>query len=97
MHHLHVPLGVSTPCRVARVVRMRSLGGAVAANTRGECRIPETLSDEVLGKMHAPPKDSDVPVLDSPATLEQYDAFLLGIPTRYGNFPAQWKVCKVWL
>ncbi len=39
--------------------------------------------------MHAPPK-SDIPVID-PATLEKYDAFLLGIPTRYGNFPAQWK------
>lgn len=42
--------------------------------------------------MHAPPKDSSIPVLDSPHTLTQYDAFLFGIPTRYGNFPAQWKV-----
>ncbi|GKT92276.1 minor allergen Alt a 7 [Colletotrichum tofieldiae] len=24
-------------------------------------------------------------------TLEAYDAFLIGIPTRYGNFPTQWK------
>lgn len=39
--------------------------------------------------MHAPPK-SDIPVVDA-ATLEKYDAFLFGIPTRYGNFPAQWK------
>jgi NAD(P)H dehydrogenase (quinone) len=39
--------------------------------------------------MHAPPK-SDIPVID-PKTLESYDAFLFGIPTRYGNFPAQWK------
>lgn len=66
--------------------------GNSSADTLGESRIPETLSDEVLGKMHAPPKASDVPVLDSPATLEQYDGWLLGIPTRYGNFPAQWKV-----
>lgn len=42
--------------------------------------------------MHAPPKPTDIPVLDDPAVLEQYDGFLLGIPTRYGNFPAQWKV-----
>lgn len=42
--------------------------------------------------MHAPPKASDVPVLSDPAVLEKYDAFILGIPTRYGNFPAQWKV-----
>lgn len=55
-------------------------------------RIPETLSDEVLGKMHAAPKATDVPVLNDPNTLAGYDAFLLGIPTRYGNFPAQWKV-----
>ncbi|KAF2468253.1 flavo protein WrbA [Lindgomyces ingoldianus] len=54
-------------------------------------QLPETLSDEVLGKMYAPPKPSDIQVLSDPATLEDYDAFLFGIPTRYGNFPAQWK------
>lgn len=41
--------------------------------------------------MHAPPKPTDIPVLEDPAVLEPYDGFLLGIPTRYGNFPAQWK------
>ena len=40
--------------------------------------------------MQAPPKDSSIPVIDA-RTLENYDAFLFGIPTRYGNFPAQWK------
>lgn len=39
--------------------------------------------------MHAPPK-STYPVAE-PNTLLQYDGFLFGIPTRYGNFPAQWK------
>lgn len=39
--------------------------------------------------MHAPPK-SDIPTI-TPEILKEYDAFLLGIPTRYGNFPAQWK------
>ncbi|GIZ43060.1 hypothetical protein CKM354_000630300 [Cercospora kikuchii] len=53
-------------------------------------QVQETLSDEVLGKMHAPAKSS-YPVLTDPKQLEQYDAFLFGIPTRYGNFPAQWK------
>jgi len=53
-------------------------------------QIAETLSDEVLGKMYAPPKDANVPVLSHTA-LEGYDGFLLGIPTRFGNFPAQWK------
>lgn len=41
--------------------------------------------------MHAPPKPTDVDVLSDPGDLEQFDAFLFGIPTRYGNFPAQWK------
>ena len=54
-------------------------------------QVEETLSDEVLAKMHAPPKPTDVQVLSDPAQLEEFDAFLLGIPTRYGNFPAQWK------
>lgn len=52
-------------------------------------RIAETLSDEVLAKLHAPPKPS-YPVLQ-PADLAQFDAFIFGIPTRFGNFPAQWK------
>ena len=54
-------------------------------------QIPETLPKEVLEKMHAAPKDDSIPVLDDPSKLLEYDAFLLGIPTRYGNFPAQWK------
>lgn len=40
--------------------------------------------------MYAPAKP-DYPVL-APGDLAQFDAFLFGIPTRYGNFPAQWKV-----
>jgi len=53
-------------------------------------QISETLPQEVLTKMHAPPKPTDIPTIDA-ATLEKYDAFLFGIPTRFGNFPAQWK------
>jgi NAD(P)H dehydrogenase (quinone) len=41
--------------------------------------------------MHAPPKDTSIPEITDPSILEQYDAFLMGIPTRYGNFPAQWR------
>jgi len=52
-------------------------------------QIAETLPEEVLTKMHAPPKP-DIPIIDA-VTLATYDAFLFGIPTRYGNFPAQWK------
>lgn len=53
-------------------------------------RIAETLSDDILGKMHAPPKPADIDVL-GPHDLVNYDAFLFGIPTRYGNMPGQWK------
>ncbi|KAJ5573374.1 NADH-quinone oxidoreductase [Penicillium hispanicum] len=52
-------------------------------------QIGETLADEVLAKMHAPPKSS-YPIVE-PNDLLEYDAVLFGIPTRYGNFPAQWK------
>jgi NAD(P)H dehydrogenase (quinone) len=47
------------------------------------------LSDEILEKMR-------VTKLDFPTasneTLLKYDAFLFGIPTRFGNMPAQLKV-----
>ncbi|KAI9444543.1 flavoprotein-like protein [Lactarius indigo] len=52
-------------------------------------QIAETLPQVVLTKMHAPPKP-DYPILN-PGDLPQFDAVLYGIPTRYGNFPAQWK------
>jgi len=52
-------------------------------------QVAETLPQEVLTKMYAPPK-SDLPTIDA-ATLAKYDAFLFGIPTRYGNYPAQFK------
>ena len=55
-----------------------------------QSRIQETLSQEILTKMYAPPKP-DYPIL-APSDLANFDAFILGIPTRYGNFPAQWKV-----
>ena len=53
-------------------------------------RIPETLPQEVLTKMHAPAKPN-YPII-TPEELATFDAFLLGIPTRFGNFSAQWKV-----
>jgi len=53
-------------------------------------QIQETLTPEILSKLHAPAKSS-YPTIDA-ETLAKYDAFLFGIPTRYGNFPAQWKI-----
>ncbi|KAJ7673970.1 flavoprotein-like protein [Mycena polygramma] len=52
-------------------------------------QIPETLPQEVLTKMHAPAKP-DYPIIDA-TKLATFDAFIMGIPTRFGNFPGQWK------
>jgi len=54
-------------------------------------QVEETLPQEVLTKMQAPGQDKSIPFI-TPDLLAEYDAFLFGIPTRYGNFPAQWKV-----
>ncbi|KAH8657873.1 quinone oxidoreductase [Xylariales sp. PMI_506] len=57
-------------------------------------QIAETLPADALAALGAPAQSSDIPVLagsEGPKTLESYDAILMGIPTRYGNFPAQWK------
>ncbi|KAF8712849.1 hypothetical protein HU200_028622 [Digitaria exilis] len=53
-------------------------------------QVPETLSDEVLEKMSAPPKRDDVPVI-TPADLPEADGFLFGFASRFGMMPAQFK------
>ncbi|CAO3638279.1 unnamed protein product [Cunninghamella echinulata] len=50
-------------------------------------QVPETLSDEILEKMHAPPKP-DVPVI-TVDELPKADAIIWGIPTRFGSLPSQ--------
>lgn len=52
-------------------------------------QIQETLSDDILKLVKAPAKPN-YPVL-LPDDLVNFDAFLFGVPTRYGNFPVQWK------
>ncbi|XP_024959685.1 NAD(P)H dehydrogenase (quinone) FQR1-like [Cynara cardunculus var. scolymus] len=52
-------------------------------------QVPETLNDEVLAKMSAPPK-SDVPII-TPNELPEADGFIFGFPTRYGMMAAQFK------
>ncbi|KAG1054426.1 hypothetical protein G6F43_003558 [Rhizopus delemar] len=52
-------------------------------------QVPETLTDEILQKLHAPPKP-DIPVITVDA-LTEADAFIFGIPTRFGTLPAQMK------
>ncbi|MCJ1243001.1 Minor allergen Cla h 7 [Trapelia coarctata] len=65
-------------------------GIEAAGGTADVYQVQETLPQEILGKMHAPGKNEAIPVI-TPAKLEEYDGFLMGVPTRYGNFPAQWK------
>ncbi len=54
-------------------------------------QVKETLSDDILAKMHAPAKDASVPVLTDPSVLVEADAIIFGISTRYGMIPAQMK------
>ncbi|KAJ7615929.1 flavoprotein-like protein [Roridomyces roridus] len=56
-----------------------------AGGTAEIWQIPETLPQEVLTKMHAPPKP-DYPIIDA-AKLATFDAFIMGIPTRIRQLP----------
>jgi len=79
----------STYGHVRTLAKSVQAGVQAAGGQADLFQIPETLSDEVLSMMHAPPKSED-PVI-TPHDLPKYDAFLFGIPTRYGNQPAQWR------
>ncbi|EAU82170.1 NADH-quinone oxidoreductase [Coprinopsis cinerea okayama7 len=74
---------------VAKLAEAEKAGIEKAGGTADIYQVPETLSQEILNKMHAPPKP-DYPLI-TVENIVNYDAFLFGIPTRYGNFPAQWK------
>jgi NAD(P)H dehydrogenase (quinone) len=63
-------------------------------------QIPETLPEEVLEKMYAPPKP-DYPIM-TPDKMPEYDGFLFGLPGRYGSAPAQMRTFmdatgKLWM
>lgn len=75
---------------VAKLAQAEVAGLQKAGIKADVFQVAETLPQEVLTKMHAPAKDAEIPTI-TPAILATYDAFLLGIPTRYGNFSAQWK------
>ncbi|KAN0117702.1 benzoquinone reductase [Hyaloscypha variabilis] len=64
-------------------------GIEAAGGTAEIFQIAETLPQKILDAVHAPPR-SNYPVVEPEALLD-YDGFLFGIPTRYGNFPVQWK------
>ena len=52
-------------------------------------QVAETLTAEQLEQFGAPAK-ATYPIATRD-TLEEYDAFLFGVPTRFGNFPQHWK------
>jgi len=74
---------------ITKLAEAEKAGVESAGGTAVIYQVAETLPQEVLTKMHAPEKPS-YPII-TPEILATYDAFLLGIPTRYGNMPAQWK------
>jgi len=74
---------------IAKLAEAEKAGIESAGGQATIYQIPETLPQEILAKMHAPAKP-DYEII-TPDKLATFDAFLLGIPTRYGNFPAQWK------
>ena len=54
-------------------------------------QVPETLSEEILAKMGAPPKKAEHPII-TPAQLVDYDGIIFGVSGRYGMVSAQLKV-----
>ncbi|KAI9044160.1 putative NADH-quinone oxidoreductase Pst2 [Aspergillus affinis] len=74
---------------IQKLAEAEKKGIEAAGGSADLLQIAETLPEEVLAKMHAPPKSAHP--IATPDKLKEYDAVLFGIPTRYGNFPAQWK------
>jgi len=65
--------------------------GEVPGVTAKLYRVPETLSDDILGKMgalDAAKAQADVPVA-TPEVLAEADGILFGTPTRFGNMTGQ--------
>ncbi|KAF8806801.1 NADH-quinone oxidoreductase [Phlegmacium glaucopus] len=74
---------------ITQIAQAEKAGIESAGGTADIYQVAETLPEEVLTKMHAAAKPN-YPIV-TPDILLNYDAYLLGIPTRYGNMPAQWK------
>lgn len=73
----------------ATLAEAEKKGVEAAGGTADIFQVPETLSPQVIEAMGGAPKP-DYPIATN-ETLTEYNAFLFGIPTRFGNFPAQWK------
>ncbi|EAU90770.1 NADH:quinone oxidoreductase [Coprinopsis cinerea okayama7 len=74
---------------VAKLAEAEKAGIEEAGGKADIYQVPETLTEDILTLVKAPPKP-DYPIA-TPETLTKYDGFLMGIPTRYGNMPVQFK------
>ncbi|KAJ2917062.1 hypothetical protein MD484_g3347, partial [Candolleomyces efflorescens] len=74
---------------IAKLAEAEKEGIEAAGGVADIYQVPETLPEDILQLLHAPPKP-DYPIAN-PDTLTKYDGYLFGIPTRYGNMPAQLK------
>ncbi|KAH3662267.1 hypothetical protein OGAPHI_005516 [Ogataea philodendri] len=74
---------------VATLAKEVAKGVEAAGSTVEIFQVPETLTEDVLQKLHAPPRP-EFPIA-TPETLTKYDGILFGFPTRFGNVPAQIK------
>ena len=74
---------------IAKLAEAQKKGIEAAGGVAEIFQVPETLSPEVvkaLGGIEKP----NYPIATRDTLLE-FDAFLFGIPTRFGNFPTEWK------
>ncbi|KAJ6628558.1 NADH-quinone oxidoreductase [Mycena sp. CBHHK59/15] len=74
---------------IAKMAESVKAGIEEAGGSATMYQVAETLPQEVLTKMYAPAKPA-YPII-TPDELKKYDAFIMGVPTRFGNYPAQWK------
>ncbi|EGZ17802.1 hypothetical protein PHYSODRAFT_285976 [Phytophthora sojae] len=80
----------STYGHIAKLAESAKEGAESVEGVTAEIyQIQETLPEEVLTKMHAPPK-KDHPVATTDV-LKEADGILFGFPTRFGSLPAQVK------
>ncbi|KAF8338619.1 flavoprotein-like protein [Amanita rubescens] len=74
---------------IAKMAESARAGIVEAGGQAKIFQVPETLSPEILTLVKAPPKP-DYPIMTI-ENLPNFDGYLFGIPTRYGNMPVQWK------
>lgn len=74
---------------IATAAEAEKKGIEAAGGSAEIFQVTETQSPEVVKALGGVEKPDYL--IATNATLEEYDCFLFGIPSLYGNFPAQWK------